>query len=75
MQTRPIPAITPKDRGPVDGVEINIVFTHELVEADVFRVHPPLFPFRRIAGGDAWVSNTSVELVHGDVICHSSPRR
>ena len=62
MQTCPVSAITPKNRWPVDGMEIDIVFTHELVKADVVRVQPPLLPFGRVAGGDAWVSNAGIKL-------------
>jgi len=46
-------------------MEINVVLAHELVKADVVRVHPPLFPFGCIAGGDAWVSNAGVKLGWG----------
>ena len=43
-------------------MEINVVFAHELVKSNVVWIQPPLLPFGRIAGGDAWVSDTGVEL-------------
>jgi len=43
-------------------MEINVVFAHELVKADVVGVQPPLFPFRCITGGDTWVSGAGVKL-------------
>ena len=43
-------------------MEINVVFTHELVKADVIGVQPPLFPLRRIAGSDTWVSDAGIKL-------------
>ena len=46
-------------------MEINVVFTHELVKADVVGVQPPLFPFGCIAGGDTWVPNAGVKLEPG----------
>ena len=61
MQTRPVAAVTAKDRWPVDGMEINVVFSHELVETDVIGVQPPLLPFRCIGGGYTRVSDTGVE--------------
>ena len=65
MQARPVPSIAPKNRWPVNGMEINVVLSHELIKADVVWVQPPPFPFGRIAGGDAWVPNTGVKLVWG----------
>lgn len=62
VQTCPVPPVAPEDRRPVDGMEINVVFTHELIKADVVGVQPPLLPFRHRAGGDAWVSNAGVKL-------------
>ena len=46
-------------------MEINVVFTHELVKAYVVGIQPPLFPFRCITGSDTWVSNAGVELEWG----------
>lgn len=65
VQTCPISPIAPKNRWPVDRVEVNIVFAHELVQADIVGIQPPLFPFRRVTGCDTWVPNASVELVRG----------
>jgi hypothetical protein len=65
VQTRPVATVTAKDRRPVDGMEINVVFSHKLVEADVIGVQPPLLPFRCIAGGYTWVSDAGVELGRG----------
>jgi len=62
VQTGPVSPIATKNRRPVDGMEINVVFTHELVKTDVIGVEPPLFPFRCIACGDTWVSNAGVKL-------------
>ena len=63
VQACPVPPVASKHRRPVDGVEIHVVFPHELVKADVVGVQPPFFPFGRIAGSDAWVSYAGVELV------------
>ena len=38
VQACPVPPVAPKDRWPVDGVEIDVVFPHELVKADVVGV-------------------------------------
>ena len=62
VQTCPVPPVASKDRGPVDGVEIHVVFSHELVKADIVGVQPPLSPFGCIAGGDTRVTHTGVEL-------------
>jgi len=43
-------------------MEINVVFTHELVKPNVVWVQPPLLPFWCIAGGDARVSDAGVKL-------------
>jgi hypothetical protein len=43
-------------------MEVDVIFTHELIQPDVSRVEPPLLPFRGIVGRDTRVSDRSVEL-------------
>lgn len=62
MQSRPFPSIADLNRGEVDGMEVDIVLAHELIEIDIFRVEPPLFPLRCIIGSDADIANAGFEL-------------
>ncbi len=66
MQFRPVTAITKLDGWPIDGVEINIVFTHELVKADILGIEPPFFPMKSVVGCDTRVSNRRVKLERHD---------
>lgn len=43
-------------------MEINIIFAHELIQSNIIRVEPPLFPLRGIFSGDTDVANDCVEL-------------
>ena len=46
----------------VDHVEVDVVLAHELVEADILMVKPPLLPIRRVVGSDTGVSYAGFEL-------------
>ena len=47
VELRPVAAVADLDRGEVDGVEVRVVFAHELVKLYVGGVEPPLFPVGR----------------------------
>jgi len=42
-------------------VEGDIVLSHKLIIADIFRVLPPLLPLVAVVRGDAYIPNRSVE--------------
>ena len=44
MKHGPRTAVTQLDRGAVDYVEVDVVLAHELVQADVLVIEPPLLP-------------------------------
>ena len=58
----PITTVADLDRGEVDSVEVDIVLAHELVEADIVMVKPPLLPIRRVVGSDTGISYAGFEL-------------
>jgi hypothetical protein len=62
MQFRPITSIPKLNGRPINSVEIDIVFTHELEKANVLGVKPPLFPFGGIVGCNAWITYWGIEL-------------
>lgn len=62
MKGCPRPAVTNLDGGEEDGVEVHIVLAHELVQADVLVIEPPLFPLRCIVGCYTDVPNARLEL-------------
>lgn len=66
MQHSPRAAVTKLDRGEEDRVEVDVVLAHELEEADLLWVEPPLPPLGRVVGGDTWVSNGCVVLQYAD---------
>lgn len=43
-------------------MEIDIIFTHELVKINVFRVEPPFLPFGEVVGRYTWVSDRGIKL-------------
>ena len=45
-----------------DSVEVDVVLAHELVEADILMVKPPLLPIRRVVGSDTGISYAGFEL-------------
>jgi hypothetical protein len=47
--------------GEDNGVERNIVLTHELVKLDIVLSSPPLLPVLGVVGGDGNISDTSIE--------------
>ena len=59
-------------RGEEDGVEVDVVLAHELEEANVVVVEPPLFPFRCVVGSDTGVSNRCIELPSSQRIVSST---
>ena len=67
MQHRPWAAISEFHGREEDSVEVNVVFAHELEQADVLMVEPPATPFRGIIGGDTWVSDRSI-ILRGSVV-------
>jgi hypothetical protein len=58
----PVAAVTKFNGWEIYRMEINIIFAHELVEIDVFRFKPPLFPFWCEICCYAWVSDRRIEL-------------
>ena len=58
----PWATITLLDGREVDGVEVDVVLAHELVEADIVMVKPPLLPIRRVVGSDTGVSYAGFKL-------------
>ena len=64
MELRPIPSITNLHGRPIDSMKVNIIFAHELIQLDILRVKPPLFPFRGIVGRDTRIANRGIELFY-----------
>lgn len=62
MQFCPISAVTDLNRGKIDGMEVDIIFAHELVKVDILWVKPPLLPFCGIVGCDAGVTEGCIKL-------------
>lgn len=62
MQFRPVTSITNLYGWPVDRMEIDIVFAHELVETDVLWVEPPLFPLGGVVRSYTGVPDGRIEL-------------
>lgn len=62
MEFRPIPAVTDLNGREIYSVEVDIIFTHELVKVDIVRVEPPLFPLWGIVGCDTGVTKGSIKL-------------
>ena len=58
----PITTVADLDRWEVDSVEVDVVLAHELVEADILMVEPPLLPIRRVVGSDTGVSYAGFKL-------------
>ena len=52
VQHGPLVAGTKLRRGKDDGVEGNVVLAHELVQADILRVVPPLLPLICVVRSD-----------------------
>lgn len=67
MQRSPIASITQQHRREIDGVEIDVIFSHELVKFDVIGVEPPFLPFGGVVGGDTGVAQGCIELDGGIV--------
>lgn len=63
MQLRPVTAISYLDWRPINGVKVNVILAHELIEFDILRVEPPMFPLGCKIRSYTWVSNRSVELM------------
>ena len=62
VECSPVPSVTDLHRREVDCVEIHIVLAHELIEMNVLRIKPPLFPLGGEICGDAQVANRGIEL-------------
>ena len=58
----PITTVADLDRWEVDSVKVDVVLAHELVEADILLVKPPLLPIRRVVGSDTGVSYAGFKL-------------
>ena len=58
----PITTVADLDRGEVDGVEVDVVLAHELIQANVLLVEPPLLPLWSVVGCDTWVPYACIEL-------------
>ena len=53
-------------------MEVDVVLAHELEEADVVVVEPPLFPLRRVVRSDTGISNRCIELPSSQRIVSST---
>ena len=62
VQHGPRAAVAYLHRGEVDRVEVDVVLAHELVQADVLLVEPPLLPLWCVVRSDTGVTDTRVEL-------------
>lgn len=62
VEHSPIATVSDLYRGEVDHVEVDVILAHELVQADVLLVEPPLLPLASVGRRDTWVSYASVEL-------------
>lgn len=62
MKFRPIPTIAKLDGWPINGVEVDIIFAHELIKLYILRVKPPFLPFWCEIRCDAWVANRCIKL-------------
>jgi hypothetical protein len=58
----PVTTVSNLHGRPIDGMEVDIIFAHELIEFNVFRIKPPFFPFWRVVGGDTRITDRRVEL-------------
>lgn len=67
MKHGPRSAVTKLNGREVNGVEVDIIFAHELIQSHVLGVQPPLLPFGSIVGGDTWIANGRIELVRDRV--------
>lgn len=62
MKHSPWAAISEFHGGEEDSVEVDVVFAHELEEADIIVVEPPLFPLWGIVRGNTRVAQRRIEL-------------
>lgn len=62
VQLRPVTAISNLDGRPIDGVEVHVILSHELVQVDIFWIEPPLLPLWKIVGCNTGVSDGCIEL-------------
>lgn len=62
MGQGPLTAVAKFHRREIYSMEIDIVLAHELVEFDVLRSKPPLFPLWCKIGRYTWVSDRGIEL-------------
>lgn len=62
VEHRPVTAVTEFDRREEDGVEVDIVFPHELIETNMLGIEPPFPPFWCVVCGNAGVAYRCVEL-------------
>lgn len=62
MKLRPVTAITDLNRRKIDGVEVNVIFTHKLVKLDFLGIKPPLLPLWGIISCNAWVADRRIKL-------------
>ena len=58
----PITTVADLDRGEVDGVEVDVVLAHELIQVNVLLVEPPLLPLLSVVRGDTDVADTCFKL-------------
>jgi hypothetical protein len=62
MQRSPWPPVSEKDTWPEHSVEIDVVFAHELEQANILMIKPPLFPLWGITCCYARVSKRRIKL-------------
>ena len=62
VQHGPWAAVAEFDGGKENSVEVDVVLAHELVEANILVVKPPLLPIRRVVGSDTGVSYAGFKL-------------
>jgi hypothetical protein len=72
MQHGPRPSIGKQDGREEHGVEIDVILSHELVELNVLRIEPPLFPIFRVASRNRRIADRSIKLLElsiGLMVC------
>ena len=62
IQGCPFSAVTNLDRREENGMEIDIVLAHELIQADILVVEPPLLPLRCVVRGDTGIADAGFKL-------------
>lgn len=56
-------------------MEVDVILAHELVQADILLVEPPLLPLGGVVGGDAHISNRRIKLNYVGSVLQRNQRR